>query len=83
MWFSYILLYKKKEVTHVTELLVDFASLHVHLHVRQADPLVQILAVVNSADHGLGVASGQDVQHVWWDMVLGLVLLIVILVETL
>ena len=46
--------------THVTELLVDFACLRVHLHVREADPLVQILAVMDSTDGGLGVAGRQD-----------------------
>lgn len=37
-------------VTHIAELLVDFACLNVHLHVRQANPLMQILAVVDPTD---------------------------------
>lgn len=31
---------KLRGVTYVTELLVDFACLDIHLHVRQAYPLV-------------------------------------------
>lgn len=72
-----------RAVTHVTELLVDFARLGVHLHVRQTDPLVQELAVVDPTDGGLGLASRQDLQHVCWDVVLGLGLLIVLVVQTL
>lgn len=44
---------------------------------------MQVLAVVDAADSGLSVASGQDLQHVWWDVVLGLVLLIRLFVQTL
>lgn len=44
---------------------------------------MQVLAVVDAADSGLGVASGQDLQHVWWDVVLGLVLLVRLFVQTL
>lgn len=69
--------------TYIAELLVDFACLDVHLHVGQTNPLVQILAVVDPADSGLGVASRQDLQHVWWDVVLGLGLLVRFLVQTL
>lgn len=72
-----------KAATHVAELLVDFASLDVHLHVWHADPLVQVLAVVDFTDCGLGVAGRQDLQHVWRDMVLGLRLLIGLFVQTL
>lgn len=74
---------KRRAVTHVTELLVDFACLDIHLHVGQADPLMQILAVVDSTDCGLGVAGSQDLQHVWWNMVLGFGLLVVLFVQTL
>lgn len=74
---------KLRAGTHVTELLVDLACLDVHLHVREADPLVQVLAVVDHADGVLGVASGHDLQHVWWDVVLGLGLLVVLVVQTL
>ena len=70
-------------VTHVTELLVDLAGLYEHLHVRQADPLVQALAVVDLADILLDVATRHDVKHVCWDVVLGLGLLIVLLVQAL
>lgn len=70
-------------VTHVAELLVDFACLGVLLHVREANPLMQVLAVVDLADAGLGFAGRQDLQHVWWDMVLGLALLVVLPVESL
>lgn len=70
-------------VTHVTKLLVDFARLDIRLHVREANPLMQILAVVDAADSGLGVASRQNLQHVWWNMVLGLGLLITLPVQTL
>lgn len=72
-----------EEVTHVTELLVDLACLDVHLHVRKTQPLMQVLAVVDPADGGLGVACRQDLQHVWGDVVLGLALLIGLLVQTL
>lgn len=75
--------FKLRADTHVTELLVDFACLDVHLHVGEANPLMQILAVVDSTDGGLSVAGRQDLQHVWWNMVLGLGLLIVLLVQTL
>lgn len=44
---------------------------------------MQVLAVVDAADGGLSVASGQDLQHVWWDVVLGLGLLIRLFVQTL
>lgn len=69
--------------THVAELLVDFARLNVRLHVREADPLVQILAVVDLADGRLGVVSRQNLQHIWWDVILGLRLLIVLFVQAL
>lgn len=69
--------------THVAELLVDLAGLNVHLHVGQADPLVQVLAVVDLADGFLGVASGHDLEHVCWDVVLGFGLLVVSLVQAL
>lgn len=72
-----------RTVTHITELLVDFAGLDIHLHVRQTNPLMQILAVVDLTDGGLGVASRQNLQHVWRNMVLGLVLFIVFFVQTL
>lgn len=70
-------------VTHIAELLVDFASLDVHLHVRQTDPLVQIFTVVDATDAGLGAAGRQDLQHVRGDVVLGFCFLIVLLVQTL
>lgn len=73
----------RRGMTHVAELLVDFARLHIHLHVGEAHPLVQILAVVDAADGGLGVASGQDLQHVRRDVVLGLRLLVRLFVQTL
>lgn len=44
---------------------------------------MQVLAVVDAADGGLGVASGQDLQHVWRDVVLGLGLLVRLFVQTL
>jgi len=69
--------------THVAELLVDLAGLCVHLHVGEAGPLVQVLAVVDLADAGLGFAGRQDLQHVGRDVVLGLGLLVVLPVETL
>lgn len=69
--------------THITELLVDFARLNVRLHVREAHPLVQILAVVDPADGRLGVASRQNLQHIWWNVILGLGLLVVLSVQTL
>lgn len=81
---QWILLYFSiSAATHVTELFVDFARLHVHLHVGKANPLVQVLAVVDAADSGLGVTSGEDLQHVWWDVVLGLCLLVRLFVQTL
>ena len=70
-------------VTHVAELLVDLAGLHEHLHVGQADPLVQALAVVDLADIFLDVATRHDAHHVCWDVVLGLGLLIILLVQAL
>lgn len=77
------ILFPTSVATHVTQLLVDFARLNVHLHVGEAHPLVQILAVVDAADGGLGVTGGQDLQHVWWDVVLGLCLLVRLFVQTL
>ena len=70
-------------VTHVAELIVDLAGLHEHLHVRQADPLVQALAVVDLADVSLDLTTRHDVQHVSWDVILGLGLLIVFFVQAL
>lgn len=70
-------------VTHIAELLVDFACLDVHLHVRQANPLMQVFTVVDSTDAGLGVAGCQDLQHVWRNVVFGFGFLIVLLVKTL
>ena len=70
-------------VTYVTELLVDFACLDIHLHVRQAYPLVQVLAVADFANRSLGVVGRQDLQHVCGDVVLGLGLLIALLVQAL
>lgn len=77
------LVLRLRVVTHIAELLVDFACLDVHLHVREANPLMQILAVVDPADGGLGVAGRQNLQHVWWDVVLGLGLLVTLFVQTL
>lgn len=74
---------KLRGVTYVTELLVDFACLDIHLHVRQAYPLVQVLAVSDFANRGLGVVGRQDLQHVCGDVVLGLGLLIALLVQAL
>lgn len=74
---------ERTTATHVAELLVDLARLNVRLHVRQANPLVQILAVVDPADSRLGVASRQNLQHIWWDVSLGLRLLIVLFVQAL
>jgi hypothetical protein len=70
-------------VTHVAELIVDLAGLHEHLHVGQADPLVQALAVVDLADVSLDLTTRHDVQHVSWDVILGLGLLIVFFVQAL
>lgn len=72
-----------RAAAYITELLVDFACLHIRLHVREANPLVQILAIVDPADGGLGVAGRQNLQHVWWDVVLGFGLLIILPVQTL
>lgn len=69
--------------TYIAKLLIDFARLHIHLHVGEAHPLVQVLAVVDAADGGLGVACGQDFQHVCRDVVLGLCLLVRLFVQTL
>lgn len=77
------LVLRLKTVTHIAELLVDFACLDIHLHVREADPLMQILAVVDPADGGLGVAGRQNLQHVWRDVVLSLGLLVILFVQTL
>lgn len=65
-------------VTHVTKLLADFARQDICLHVREADPLMQTLAVVDAADSGLSVASRHNLQHVWWNMGLGLGLFIIL-----
>lgn len=70
-------------VTHVAELLVDFACLDVHLHVRQANPLVQVFTVVEPTDAGLGVAGCHNLQHVWRNVVFGFGFLVVLLVKTL
>lgn len=43
--------------THITQLLIDFAGMYVNLHVRQADPLVQVFTIVHFTDHFLGVAG--------------------------
>lgn len=77
------LVLRLRAVTHIAQLLVDFARLDVHLHVREANPLMQILAVVDPADGGLGVAGRQNLQHVWRDVVLGLGLLVTLFVQTL
>lgn len=70
-------------MTHVAQLFVDLARLHVHLHVRQADPLVQVFTIVNPADHLLSVAGRYYVKHVWRYVDLCLGLLIVAFVQAL
>ena len=69
--------------THVTELLIDFAGMYVDLHVRQADPLVQVFTVINFTDHFLGVAGSHHIQHVRRHMDFGFGLFPVLPVQTL
>lgn len=65
-------------ITHVAQLLVDLTGVHVHLHVRQADPLVQIFTVVNPTDSLLSIACGYDIKHVgrYVDLCLGLLIFV-------
>lgn len=72
-----------KRFTHITQLLIDFAGMDVDLHVRQADPLVQVFTVINFTDHFLGIAGSHHIQHVWRHVDFGFGLFPVLLVQTL
>lgn len=70
-------------ITHIAQLLVDLAGMYVHLHVRQADPLVQVFTVVNPTNGLLSIACGYNVKHVGRYVDFSLGLLVIVFVQAL
>lgn len=69
--------------THITQLIVDLAGMDVVLKVREADPFVEILPVVDLTDFGLCFPGSNDFHHIGSNVNLSLVLFIVLSVQTL